>query len=154
MSSHTVHLILSPCSCWACCCLPFLTWLLGGMQPGYDAVMCLKLPGKASSLQVPPDGEGMGADTHKAAWRAVGDSGQDEKNKWEMEREAELMTQSKSAYYLIKVGYSQLAFVTAPRFTQTVSPEIYNPQTMNSPRTSLSWVTVMTVVRTRHITSE
>lgn len=61
MSPHTVHLLLlSPGLCWACCCLPFLLWLLGGKQPGYDTVMCLKLPSKAGSLQVPPVGEVTG----------------------------------------------------------------------------------------------
>lgn len=47
----------------------------------------------------------MEADTHKAAWKEAGDSGLDsgqgEKNKWETEREAELVPESKSDYYYL-----------------------------------------------------
>lgn len=78
--------------------------MLNRKQPGYDAVISLKLPIKAGSLQVHPVGEVMEADTHKAAWKEAGDSGLDsgqgEKNKWETEREAELVPESKSDYYL------------------------------------------------------
>lgn len=66
------------------------------------------------------------------------------------------MPRSKRAHYPTKVGYSPPAFVTSLRLSQALSPssEIYNPQTMNRPRSSVSWVTMLPRARKRHVTNE
>lgn len=71
-----------------------------------------------------------------------------------MDRVAEQVPRSKDACHPTTVGYSWMAFVTSLELSQAVSSsEIYNPQTMNRPRSSLSWVTMLPRVIRRHVAS-